>query len=175
MGNPPISPGPDPGIDSDAKNGGKPLLALELRPNCSLAPRAFIILMAFISVICLVTGLAFTLLGAWPVLGFFALDVLIIYTAFHISYRRASLREWILLRPHLLELRRREIDGTETRFSFNPYWLRIEHIEQDRGGGKLVLASHGRRVGFAAFLPSQQRHRLAKTLRRAQRETNSAF
>jgi hypothetical protein len=35
-------------------------------------------------------GLAFLLMGAWPVFGFFGLDVLAIYWAFRINFRRAE-------------------------------------------------------------------------------------
>ena len=38
--------------------------------------------MTFIGVVSFVAGVAFYLMGAWPVLGFFGLDLLVIYWAF---------------------------------------------------------------------------------------------
>ena len=42
-----------------------------------------------------VGGVLFLLLGAWPVFGFFGLDVLLIYGAFRLNYRAARAREEI--------------------------------------------------------------------------------
>ena len=41
----------------------------------SLSPSGFLILMIAISLVSFCVGLAFLLMGAWPVMGFFGLDV----------------------------------------------------------------------------------------------------
>ena len=53
----------------------------ELRPYRSLGPRGFLVLMTFISLVAFVAGIIFMRAGAWPVLGFFGLDVVLIYIA----------------------------------------------------------------------------------------------
>ena len=50
-----------------------------LLPHRSLGRKGFVVLMSVVSVVSFVTGLGFYLLGAWPVMGFFGLDVLLIY------------------------------------------------------------------------------------------------
>ena len=68
-----------------------------LLPHRSLGRKGFIILMGVISAISFLTGLAFYMLGAWPVMGFFCLDVLLIYGAFRLNYRAARLYELVEL------------------------------------------------------------------------------
>ncbi len=45
-------------------------------------------------------------MGAWPVFGFFGLDVLVIYWAFRINFRRAAATEEITVTPSELRVRR---------------------------------------------------------------------
>ena len=46
----------------------------------------------------------FLLLGAWPVLGFFGLDVALVYIAFKLNYRSGRLYETVELTPAKLML-----------------------------------------------------------------------
>ena len=49
-----------------------------LTPHRSLGPTGFLILMACLGGLSFVSGIIFVSLGAWPVFGFFGLDVLLI-------------------------------------------------------------------------------------------------
>ena len=62
-------------------------LDTELRPNASLSRRAFFIVMSVVGVFSFVAGLLYLTLGAWPVFGFFGLDMLAIWLAFRFSFR----------------------------------------------------------------------------------------
>ena len=73
--------------------GSDLLFDATLTPNRSLSPRGFAILMVAVCGVGCVAGLAFFLAGAWPVMGFFGLDVALIYLAFRISFRRAAMHE----------------------------------------------------------------------------------
>ena len=53
-----------------------------LHPHRSLGPRGFAILMGALGALSLISGIVFLSAGAWPVFGFFGLDVLIMYIAF---------------------------------------------------------------------------------------------
>ena len=64
-----------------------------LLPHRSLPPRAFHLLMLFLAIVSVGASIAFLVVGAWPVCGFFGLDVALLYLAFRISYRRARMRE----------------------------------------------------------------------------------
>ncbi len=70
-----------------------------LTPYRSLGPTGFIVLMAALGAVSFVTGIAFLMMGAWPVLGFFGLDVALVYVAFKLNYRSGRLYETLELTP----------------------------------------------------------------------------
>src|SRR5436190_21902976 len=82
------------------------LFSALLTPHRSLNRTGFLVLMAFLCAISFAAGLAFLLMGAWPVLGFFGLDVLAVYWAFRISFRNAKASEEITVTPSELRVRR---------------------------------------------------------------------
>ena len=70
------------------------LFSAVLTPHRSLGRVGFLVLMALIGGISFVAGIVFLLIGAWPVFGFFGLDVLLLYWAFRaqLPRRRAPTR-----------------------------------------------------------------------------------
>jgi uncharacterized membrane protein len=71
------------------------LFSALLTPHRSLSRTGFMVLMGFICAVSFAAGLVFLLMGAWPVLGFFGLDVLVIWWAFRINFRDAKATEEI--------------------------------------------------------------------------------
>jgi uncharacterized membrane protein len=139
----------------------------ELCPNRSLGRHGFIVLMLAVSSVSVALGIAFALAGAWPVTGFFGLDVVLLYVAFRCTRRRAQLRELIRLDATGLHVRRIEAGGAARQWRFEPYWVRVVMDDPPRPDSALVLASHGRRLHVGAFLTPEERHRLAQALRTA--------
>src|SRR4029077_19840909 len=64
-----------------------------LTPHRSLGPTGFLIFMAVLGGMSFVSGMVFLIAGAWPVFGFFGLDVLLVYWAFRANYRSARAYE----------------------------------------------------------------------------------
>jgi uncharacterized membrane protein len=135
-----------------------------LAPHRSLPPAGFLALMAFVGLVSFGAGIAFALMGAWPVLGFFGLDVLIVYIAFRLNYRSGLLRETVELLPDALTVTRFHPSGKREEFSFNPYWVRVELLESRDGRTDLKLRLHDRVVSFGRFLTDDERRDLATTL-----------
>src|SRR5258705_10628347 len=94
------------GNDFDPEMAQPELFSARLTPHRSLNRTGFLVLMAFLSAVSFAAGLAFLLMGAWPVLGFFGLDVLAIYWAFRINFRDAKATEEIRVTPWELRGRR---------------------------------------------------------------------
>jgi len=138
-----------------------------LVPHRSLSPAGFWLLMALISAASFVSGMYFVLRGAWPVFGYFGLDVLLVYVAFKASYRSARLYETIKLTEAALVVERVGPSGKLARWSFQPYWLRVEIDEPPQHGSQLRLTSHGRSLTVGAFLPAAERYEIAQALRAA--------
>lgn len=139
---------------------------IELKPYRSLGPRGFAVLIGFVALGNLGAGLAFWLLGAWPVLLFCGLDLLLVWLAFKFSYRQQRAREFIRLDDTTLEIRRVDIQGREKVWRLQPYWLRIECDAEDESA-VLRIWSHGRALTLGAFLSPDERRLLADGLKEA--------
>ena len=135
-----------------------------LTPHRSLSRRGFIILMALVSGVSFMAGLAFLALGAWPVLGFFGLDVALIYGAFRLNYRAGRLHETVQLSPRDLRVRRIAPNGQTQAWNFQPYWTRIFTETEPGNDVSIYLGSHGRRVRIGAFLAAGERREFARAL-----------
>ena len=144
-----------------------PSLDLVLYPHRSLSPIGFWILMGLVAVVSFGAGFGFYAAGAWPVVGFLGLDVVLIYVAFRMSYRSGRVVETIRMRSSDLVVRRTSARGTVKTWSFQPYWLRVELDEGHDRPGHLTLCSHGRRLVIGAFLAPEERREVAKALREA--------
>jgi len=64
-----------------------------ITPHRSLGPSGFLIFMLCLGGLSFISGVIFVSLGAWPVFGFFGLDVLLVYLAFRANYRSARAYE----------------------------------------------------------------------------------
>lgn len=141
------------------------VLDLVLRPHRSLSPTGFWVLMGLLAGFSFVAGLAFWAVGAWPVMGFLGLDVLIVYVAFRASYASARTYERLHLSPQALTVERVHPSGRHERFALPPQWLRVE-VESEAGQpARLCLRSHGRVHRIGAFLPPDECTEVAGALR----------
>ena len=144
------------------------LFSALLTPHRSLNRTGFLVVMAFVSVVSFAAGLAFLLMGAWPVLGFFGLDLLAIYWAFRVNFRRARASEEILVTPSELRVRRVSHRGRVVEFVLNPLWVQLDRkIHAEFGIEKLYLVSKGRRMAIAGFLGPDEKANFAKALAEA--------
>src|ERR1700684_3355173 len=82
------------------------LFSALLTPHRSLNRTGFLVLMGFLTAVSFAAGVAFLMMGAWPVFGFFGLDVLAVYWAFRINFRRAKATEEISVTASELRVRR---------------------------------------------------------------------
>ena len=136
-----------------------------LLPHRSLSPHGFHILMLLLGIVSLALGIGFVLIGAWPVFGFFGLDVALLYLAFRLSYRSARQREILRLSDDDFTVERVDVYGKRRLWRFQPFWLRVILEERPDESNRLLLASHGRSLVIADFLGAPVRRELADTLR----------
>lgn len=147
---PPEPAPPDPATE--------PLFCALITPHRSLGQNAFRLVMTLMCVATFVSSLPFMLAGAWPVAGFFGLDLLALYLAFRINFSRAcSFEEVFLTRIELL-LRKVSHRGDRREWRFNPAWTRLERVtDEDFGLVALALVSRGERVPVAGALSAAER------------------
>jgi len=128
-----------------------------LEPHRSLSRSGFLTLMAAVVVVSFAAGIAFTFMGSWPVFGFFGLDAALIYVALKINYRSARIYETIRLAEENLTVVRVNASGRVQRWSFQPYWLRVDIEDPPRQDSKLMLTSHGKSLVIGSFLSPHER------------------
>ncbi len=144
------------------------LFSALLTPHRSLNRTGFLVLMAVLSVVSFAAGVVFLMLGAWPVFGFFGLDVLAIYWAFKVNFRSARAREEISVTPSELRLRRVNHRGRVAEWVLNPLWVQLDQVAHEEFGiEKLYLVSRGRSVSIGSFLGPDEKASFAKALRAA--------
>src|SRR4029077_10424889 len=105
------------GNDFDPESAQPKLFSALLTPHRSLNRTGFLVLMAFLSTVSFAAGLAFLLMGAWPVLGFFGICVLALFWAFRVNFRRARATEEIWVTPFELRVRRVSHRGQVVEFA----------------------------------------------------------
>ena len=153
------------GNDFDPVPSEPELFSALLTPHRSLNRTGFLVLMAFLSVVSFAAGVAFWLMGAWPVFGFFGLDVLLIYWAFRVNFRRAKATEEISVTSSELRVRRVSHRGHVVEWVLNPLWVQLDQrTHAEFGIEKLYLVSRGRRVSIASFLGPDEKASFAKAL-----------
>lgn len=138
-----------------------------LVPHRSLPPAGFVAVMAVLGGFSFVAGILFVLNGAWPVTGFFGLDVALVYVAFRINYRSARRHERITLVSDALTVERLGVRGERFAWRFQPYWLRVTLEEMADESNRLTISSHGRSLTLGSFLGAGERRHLATLLRDA--------
>jgi uncharacterized membrane protein len=131
--------------------------------------------MSFVGFVSFVSGTVFLMMGAWPVFGFFGLDVLAIYVAFRLSYRSGRGYEVVEVTPELLKITQVKPSGANCSFDFNPYWVRVRLSEFPDGRANLRLALHGREFEFARCLNSEEKKDFAAALETALRSARQSI
>jgi uncharacterized membrane protein len=144
-----------------------------LTPHRSLSPLGFLVLMTVLVAVSFLAGVFFFLAGAWPVVGFLGLDVLLVYIAFRVSYRRARAYETLHLTRHTLTVCRVDPAGGERRWQFTPAWLQVLLDDRPARAAPLTLRSHGKSLAIGGFLTAEERRGLAKALTAALAEARS--
>jgi len=138
-----------------------------LRPHRSLSAHGFAIVMVVIGAATIAAGLLFWWLGAWPVLGFLGLDVVLVWLAFRASYAGARHHERLRLDDHALVVERVDRHGAITRQTLPMTWLRVDHETPAHQPSRLIVAANSQRLEIGAFLAAPERANLALALRAA--------
>jgi uncharacterized membrane protein len=150
-----------------------PYFDVVLQPHRSLNRRGLAWILGLVGAVSLVVSIGFAAIGAWPVSGFFGLDVLLLCLAFRWSFASARDRECLRLTDDALIVRR-ETRGRAREWRFNPYWVRLLHETGHDGSDTLTLRSHGATLAIARFLSPPQRRDLAVALDAALRRHRAA-
>jgi len=136
------------------------ITVFRLKPHSSLGKQGFLVLMLFVSFVSFASGAFFVYLGAWPVMGFFGIEVLLLYGAFRLNYFSARRVEELEISSDCFKLTKISAKGHASEVSLNPYWLRFE-LKPSRHDpevpGDLIISSHGKSYHIGSFLSPEER------------------
>ena len=135
-----------------------------LYPHRSLPNVGFRAVMAIVVIVNVALGSYFFALGAWPVIGFCGLDILIVWLAFKISYRQGRLRERVRITPNEMLVARVLPSGHETRWRLQPYWTNVNIERPIDHDSQVRVTSKGGTLILGAFLSPDERGRFADAL-----------
>jgi uncharacterized membrane protein len=146
----------------------RPLLfQAHLKPHRSLSRRAFRRVMLGVTLFSVTVGVVTFIAGAWPIFGFMGMDVVLVYLAFSVSYRRGRISETLELDEHALTVERIDPRGRSRQWRLQPAWLKVELAEPILPQTPVVLRSHGQSLPVGVFLHPEQRREVADELRDA--------
>lgn len=166
---------PSPGGATAAMPFGSLSFERVLLPHRSLPPRGFHLMMLILGLISLAVGIGFVSIGAWPVTGFFGLDVALVYIAFRLNYRSARQSETIRLAGDVFTVEQVSVRGERRMWRFQPFWLRVILDERGDEWNRLFVASHGRSLVIGDIATPADRRELAASIREALKRWRDAL
>lgn len=142
-----------------------------LTPNRSLSPTGFVVLMGIVSAVSFAAGVGFMLKGAWPVFGFFGLDVALLYWAFKRNFADGKVSETVQVSASEIVVCRRVPGKQQTCKRFLKNWAKVSLAEDTVREiiGSLTITSHGKSTEIAGFLSPDERKEFYLAFKKALR------
>ena len=114
-----------------------------------------------------IAGITFMLKGAWPVFGFFGLDVLLVYVFFKINFRSGRKKEIIILTKNKLIIEFYDEKKFLKRHYLDPNWIKINLIKIKNEISKLKITSKNKSIVIGSFLRHEEKIDVVKSLEKA--------
>lgn len=124
------------------------------------------VLFAAVAVLTLLVAVRFLLLGAWLVLPFALLEIVVLGVSLYLLERASRYSETIQIAPDGILIITRSGVKTLREYRFQSYWVQIalQLDPHDWYPSKLVLRSHGECLEIGACLTNADRKTLANTI-----------
>ena len=162
------------GLDPDSMDS--PLFQATIRPHQSLSQDGFKVVMSGCCLVSAVVSIKMMQAGFWPVAGFFGLDMLALFIALKISFRRGRSFEEVMISPIAVILARVTHRGVRREWRFNPIWTRLTRVEDEEYGLQtLTLISRREHVVVARDASPPERAAIADGLTRALEQAKKGY
>ena len=155
---------------SENQTKSQPLERLTIWPHRSLSPKGFAIVIGVLAGLLFAIGLGFFLAGAWPVIGFLGLELLVVWGAFKLNYRAAKVCETIETTTETLTVEHKDQDGNAAVSKYPVGWLRVQLSPPvtpeptARYHQRVILTSHGVETEIGAFLHPIEKAKLQREI-----------
>ncbi|HKA39436.1 MAG TPA: DUF2244 domain-containing protein [Burkholderiales bacterium] len=133
-----------------------------IRRNNSLSSTGRLVAFALIFIVSIGIAVAFATFGAWLILPFAGLEMLVLFIAFRYMERHAADYELIEIDGDTVKVEWAN-GGTLLRGAFNRHWAQVVSNED---GSRIALRSHGRELEIGRYMNDEQRLDLARALKR---------
>ena len=146
----------------------QPIFEARLVPHRSLGRKALIRLGLMMTVLWGGIGLFFLSLGAWPVFGFFGLDLLLFLWLLWLNVREGRTEETVSVSRTRLEVRKLAATGRESIHRMNPFGTRFEVDRHELiGVTRMALTTREESVRIGDFLNPADKESFADALKGA--------
>lgn len=138
------------------------------RPRQSLDVSGLRVVAALLALGFGASGVMFAVMGAWPVLGFAGVELVLVLGLFllHRAHARRSM-ERISLAQGQLRIRRVDGHGRLHEAVLDPYWARLRLVGE--ASPRLLVGHRGRESEIGVFLNEDEKRDLARALAAALR------
>ncbi len=148
-------------------SAGSVYLDAVLHPPRSLSDRGFRRLMIMIGAVSFIASVGFWMNGAWPVMGFFGIEVLALWVVFQMCFRAQTARTYVRVTAETVDVRKVDARGRERRARLPATFTRVELDPDARGARALRLAVSNRAYPIGEHLTADERESFAVALKAA--------
>lgn len=138
-----------------------------ITPPQSLSSRGLSRLMIAFGVVACCFSLAFLIIGAYPVVGFFGAEILLLFFLMRNRVKGQGPSTRILVTTEEVAVRRTSPGRRETLQTLPAYWARVDHESTRRGPDALRIAARDRYIAVGEHLNEDEQLSLAARLRAA--------
>lgn len=154
-------------IEGAAIETGPVFLDAHIRPNRSLPNPGFYAVMTALVIFSFLAGIAFISIGAWPVIGFFGLDILLVWMCFKLNYRDGKRLEIVRITHEDIEVVRQGPTGLQSRYRMPAAWTKVQLTGKGEPDSQARLSAMGKNLIIGSFLSPKEREGLADAVQSA--------
>lgn len=140
---------------------------LKLMPPPPLPARAAIIVIGVTGLVMLAAAIRFAVIGAWPVLPFMAIDLVLMFWAFRASARASRAYERLCIDERGLVVSKVAACGSASTCTLAPGFTRVELETVSAYETRLWLHDRSRSLSVGHFLTPDERQEVCAALQRA--------
>ena len=156
-------------------NKNKKLYSITLKPYRSLNKIGFITMMVVLCCFSFITGIIFMKKGAWPVFGFFGLDILLVYIFFRLSYKSGKEFEVINLTKKKLIIKKYKEKKIIKTYILDANWVKIQIQNPLEHSSKLQISSKNKSIIIGSFLRLDEKIEVLQNIENALRKHNFCY
>ena len=151
------------------------LYEISLYPYRSLNKIGFFILMFALGLVSFIAGIIFMLKGAWPVFGFFGLDILLVYIFFRLSFKSGKEFEIVNLTKKKLIIKKYKEKKIIKTYILDANWVKIQIQNPLEHSSKLQISSKNKSIIIGSFLRLDEKIEVLQNIENALRKHDFCY